>query len=445
MDAIPLPENDLPGLENLINGDLWQQFEKEGKVFPIESVPLNSTYLRLKPDSSCRIFVRGIDHQTAATPPEGFLLHLYPDADRTRTAFAKVETRRHLVPEGGYPPFIDEASSLIGVPFPNDSEIPDLRQIYTPDRFRRALSDLLPEYPKEEWRIQRSLTKLTLLAYKPGRRAVFRIKLKLRRRSGDEKVRVRLHVKVEHPEFAAQTSRILNQLHSVHSTGHHLKIPGYRGHSDSRTLCASEWMDGSSLDFSLEEVPEELELAREIGRALGELHSMKTNLEHHRSPLEEIDSLIAHCASIGAFHPESGPLLSEISRALPGALSQMVTQGSVTAHGDLHLGQILVRNGEPVLVDFDRAGRGYAAIDLGGLTEDLYQNACHDSVSNALFESYHETAVNPVPQSLLLLGQAIFTLRKAIEPLRELRSDWPARLSTSLERVLMLLKEGSPK
>ncbi|HIN80777.1 MAG TPA: hypothetical protein EYN00_06850, partial [Planctomycetes bacterium] len=267
MTPIPLPENELTGLEELINGDLWQRFVSEGKVFPIDSVVGNSSYLRLKPSSSCRIFIQGVDRHTATTPPQGFLLHLFADLQRTKTAFAKEQTRRHLVGEDGFGPFIDEASCLIGVPFPNDPEIPDLRHIYTPDRFRRTLSDLLPEYPKEEWRIQRSLTKLTLLAYKPGRRAVFRIKLKLRRRSGDEKVRVLLHVKVEHPDAAAQSAKNLEEILGVHSIGHHLKIPAYRGHSNSRTLCASEWIDGSEVSFSIDENPGEIDLSREIGRA----------------------------------------------------------------------------------------------------------------------------------------------------------------------------------
>ena len=137
-----------------------------------------------------------------------FLLRLFPDGERAREAFEKELSRRHMIGSGGYQPFLCEDPPVVAVPYPNDPELPELRRIYQPERFRRTLSAVLPGYPGEDWRIQRQLIKPTLLAYKPGRRAVYKLKIKLRRRVGDEKIRVRLHAKFETAKTAQRCTAV---------------------------------------------------------------------------------------------------------------------------------------------------------------------------------------------------------------------------------------------
>ena len=62
MSSIPLPPDSPPGLEQLLNGDLWPRLLAEGKVFPLDDDPVKHIrYLRLKP-GSCRVFLLGKEY-----------------------------------------------------------------------------------------------------------------------------------------------------------------------------------------------------------------------------------------------------------------------------------------------------------------------------------------------------------------------------------------------
>ena len=87
MNPLPLPPNDLPALAPLVNGTLWADWAKAGRVFPLPSFRGAVHYLRLKPFTSCRIVV--FAEPDGTDPPRGFLLYLYADLDRAATSLAK--------------------------------------------------------------------------------------------------------------------------------------------------------------------------------------------------------------------------------------------------------------------------------------------------------------------------------------------------------------------
>ncbi len=432
MKPLPIPPHSLPGFEPLMNGELWLRWHSDGIVFPVENIRAACKYLRFKPDATCRIFIAGVDHHTADEPPQGYMLHLYPDAGRADVAYAKEMSKRHTVGSDGHTPFLCEESAVVGIPYPNDPEIPDLRHLYSPDRFRRTLNDLLDEYPEDTWRIQRSLTKLTLLNYKPGRRAVYRIKVKLRRRVGDEKVRVRLHVKVENPRTCDRSFENLQKIHDAIPPSAPWRVPSPRGQAERRTLMGAEWVEGSPLrDVAAQ--PGAEPVFRRVGAALASFHRLPVELDHLLSPVEEGDRLIQHSRDLAGLLPDRKEEILALGEELACQISRLSLSPSAPVHGDFHVDQVLIAGDRPVIVDLDRSGLGYAATDLGSFMAHLDELEISPKCGEAFLRGYQEEAGASLPREWLQVTRAAAIFRRAGFPFRELREEWPAEVTARLE------------
>ncbi|MFQ5653286.1 MAG: phosphotransferase enzyme family protein [Planctomycetota bacterium] len=442
MKAIPLPRTSLPALDPLLNGTLWQRWADSDRVFPLDDVREGISYVRLKPDSSCRLVVLAPGRGSAEDPPPVFLLTLYPTLDRATIAFEKESSRRHLVGSAGYEPFLCSECFVVAVPYPNDPEIPDLRHLYIPDRFRRTLAEILPDYPPEIWRIQRSLTKMELLAYKPGRRAVYRIKVKIRRRVGDEKVRVRLHLKLETPSTCERSYGNLTAVHHAIGPGAGWRVPLPRGLIESRSVVATEWVEGISL-AGLAAKGDGADFFGATGRALAGLHNLDLGLDHLLSPIEEGESLIALAGDLIQLLPDEEPRLRELGRSLATGMSRLSLAPSAIAHGDFHLDQVLVSDGMPVIVDLDRTGRGYAACDVGSFLAHGLEREVPADLTDAFLDGYRQVAPHPLADELITITTAAALFRRSVFPFRTLRPDWPQETLERIEQVEELLRRVS--
>ena len=257
MSEFPLPPDAPQGLAQLLSGDLWNRLVAEEKVFPLASPRLAIKYLRLKPNSA-RVFMLGEMRDGASTPPEGILLKIHDDPERSRMTYEKEKTRRPLPSPDGWHTFLDPGSGVVGLPFPNDPEIPELRRIYEPDRFRRLALDFLADRPRDQWRLQRSLTRFQLLAYKPGRRAVLKAKLKFRHLTENLKVRVRLHLKIENKRTALLSSSQAELIDAATTGCQGFLTPKFLGCASNRSLYAHEWVQGSSVDVNSKDLSDTL-------------------------------------------------------------------------------------------------------------------------------------------------------------------------------------------
>ena len=115
---------------------------------------------------------------------------------------------------------------------------------------------------------------------------------------------------------------------------------------------------------------------------------------------------------------------------------------SVLAHGDLHLNQVLLTDDTPYLLDFDRAGRGYAGMDLGSIMEDISGNGRFEHLAQHLVESYQTSALRKVTAEEILIGRSIACLRKAFQPFRSLSRTWQQEMQNSIEHCESLLRKG---
>ena len=430
MSSIPLPPGTPCGLEQLLDGELWPRLLDQGKVFALDDPAQCIRYLRLKP-GSCRIFLLGKERDGADQPPQGILLRIYDDVERSRTAFEKEKSRRPLPSPDGLVTFHDESSGVVGLPFPNDPEIPELRRIYEPDRFRRLALDFLVDHPTEKWRLQRSLTRFQLLAYKPGRRAVLRAKLKFRHLEEDLKERVRLHLKVENKGNAGQSIRQAKEISRATSICKSFRTPRFLGAAANGCLYGHEWNFGSHVDLTRSDISVILEA---IGTAIAELHALPLELRPLSPPQLMIDEVQIIKADLARLLPHHQAEIDVACDTAISAIPDLSLQPSSLLHGDLHLDQFLLDEDRPVLVDFDRAGRGYSCLDIGSLLEDLRSREASEEARAAFLYGYQSTSSAPLDSDQILIGQAMSLLRRASEPLRALDPAWPTKLLDSVER-----------
>lgn len=444
MSEFPLPPHRLPALAALLDGDLWSRWADAGRVFPVDDLRAAVRYIRLKPDDSCRITVFEAGDGVGDAPPRGFLLHLFSDAARARQHFEKEMTRRTLPDRDGRTLFLEEDPPAVGLPFPNDPALPALRHIFEPDRFRRTLDELLTEYPREEWRIQRQLIRTRLLAYKPGRRAVFRAKVKLRHLEEDRKVRVRLHLKLATHEFIDRAHANLVAIARAAAEDGGWETARICPRPTEQPLLATHWVAGENLGARVAAGNAAPDDFRATGAALARLHAQDLPLDHLSSPPEEADRLRALGEDLSGLLPDARAEIADLTEQLACRWCDLSLSPSAIVHGDLHPGQVIVADGPPLFVDLDEAGRGYAAADLGSFLAQLEEDGPHPDLGASFIEGYIDTAATPPDAGLRAVATAAAVFRRAGFPFRELRPDWPAEVRARLERCATLLGEDSP-
>lgn len=438
MTEFPLPPDTPFGFSKLIDGELWDRLVAENKVFPLDDPRQNIQYLRLKP-GACRVFLMGDPRESADTPPQGILLRIFDDHDRASLAFEKEKTRRPLPSPDGFKPFLDEESGVVGLPFPNDPEIPELRRIYEPDRFRRLALELVQDRSSDEWRLQRSLTKFRLLAYKPGRRAVLRAKLKFRHLTEDQKIRIRLHLKVEKKATAQMSIKQAQQISSSTTDCKNFQTPQFLGAASNGSLFAHEWCDGKSIFTSGENLTDVL---KTLGTAVAEFHSLPLEINSHVPPQLMLEEVKILAADLTRLIPGCGSDIQSITDELMRQIPILSSLPSSLLHGDLHLDQFLINKGMPIIVDFDRAGRGYACLDIGSLLEDLRIRGVDEAASVSFVEGYQQQSDRQLLPQHIVIGRVLAILRRASEPLRNLEMDWQDQLQASLSECHRLLAGG---
>jgi len=429
MNHFPLPPDAPAGFSELISGDLWHRLADAGLVFPLENPHLSIQYLRLKPNA-CRVFLLGEQREKADMPPQGMLLQIYDDKDRAQSVFNKEKTRRPLPSPDGWMTFLDEATGVVGLPFPNDPEIPELRRIYEPDRFRRLALDLVKGLTPDQWRLQRRLTKFHLLAYKPGRRAVLRAKLKFRHLIEDQKIRVRLHLKVEKKSTAHRSIQQAKQISEATAQCERFKTPTFLGSASNGCLFAHEWNGGDPVDLTSSTLSTQFE---SLGSAIAEFHSIPIELPAHVPPQLISEEVVVIANDLQRILPNCSKQIQEISKELNRQIPNLCILPSSLLHGDLHLDQFLIEGSQPVLLDFDRAGRGYASLDIGSMLEDLRLRGITPEQSSSFLESYRSECSVEMTPKVLRVGRALAILRRASEPLRNLDPSWQEKLNSSLE------------
>ncbi|MEE8143101.1 MAG: phosphotransferase [Planctomycetota bacterium] len=446
MSDFPLPPSPLPALGPLLSGNLWQQWADEGKVFPLERFRDAIGYLRFKPGVSCRLTVIADPAGKGENPPDGFLLHLYPDLERARTAYEKLIRREPIIGENGFAPFLNSDHPVVVSPFPNDPELPHLRHVYDPVRFRRALSEVRPtKYPAGSWRLQKRHMRTRLLAYKPGRRAVFRVRVGMRNIQQDEKVRFYGHIKVCTPMSAGPTYEKQLRIGTACPANAGWRLPTPHGFVTERSLICTEWIKGKQLENILKTPGERTtNLLKQVGQSLAEFHGLAADLAPLLSYDEKVQSLTSLAEDLKALLPAQHTRLDQMGGLLSSRISQENRPATAIIHGDFHPRQVLVDEeaGKVIIVDLDRASLGDPILDIGSFLADLLENDQPVAYRHAFLQGY--ARVRPLSSGAgLTTATAAALFRRVSFPFRHLHEEWPEESARILDKVEQLLGEES--
>ncbi len=438
MSHFPLPSYSPPALNALVSGNLWSTWQKKGWVFEVPDLNSSVTYIRNKAES-CRLFIRGPVEGTAETAPQGMNLRLFSNLEAAEIFHSKLLSKNLSSSKGDFEPFLDAEAFAVGLPFPGDEEIPQLRRIFEPSRFRRLIEPMLGTITYDHWRLQRSLTRHKLVAYKPGRRAVLRTKIKLRNLQEDLKVRKMLHLKVENRVSISRSRNLALSISHATENCKNFQTPRFLGTSPAMNIFGHEWVEGQHPNL---DSPDIGEVIQKIGKALSEFHQIPLEISTHSPPQILAKEIEKTAEDLGEMLPEYRFDFLTLANQIKTLVPTLNLVPSVLAHGDLHLKQILLTDDAPYLLDFDRAGRGYACMDLGSVMEDLSNLGKSEHLAKLLLESYQRSTPREISSQEILVGRLIACLRRAFEPFRSLSPYWINEMQETVSHCEMLLKKG---
>jgi len=437
----PVPPSQLPALEPLLDGGLWSSWAERGWVFPLDDLPAAVRYVRLKPHTSCRLLVFGNDASAGLDPPPGFVLQLYPDRERARLAFDKISNRKQFIGPLGYEPFIREEHAVVAVPFPNDSEVPGLRHVYRRHRLRQALTEILDDRPPELWTVEKRRIRLGLLAYKPGRRAVYRVDVPITERASSKCVFHTFHMKVENRGTCERSYRNLVAIHGAVPPGACWSVPAPRGRVESRSMIVTEWVDGQPLASRIDDPGRARQVFRATGRALGELHAVEAGLRPLPASGDRLSDLSMDLARM---LPDDARAIETLGERLSRAGAHDRDRTATTVHGDFHLDQVLLVGDRPVLVDFDRAGLGDGLDDIGSFCARLEEERVDPVLARDFLEGHAEASGCKPESQQIRIATAVALFYRCGFPFRSLDPNWPEAIRQRMTRIDRLLDGDTP-
>lgn len=240
------------------------------------------------------------------------------------------------------------ARGLLVWTFPADRALPGLTRIHDLRRTARMMTNFKAF---GELVMRPGPSRLEVLRYKPERRAVLRLDLRLRPVGGGARTKARALVRCLTPREAlavAECRRALGGLACV---------PALLGFEARTGLLVEEWLDVEV------PAPDDFSHAEQAGRALAVLHRAPGSAQRidRRTSLEELEGLLTAM-------PELRTHLEHL-RPFPSVSADS------WVHGDLHPDQVVRERegGATRLLDLDRLARGCAADDLATWIADYLE------------------------------------------------------------------------
>lgn len=307
---------------------------------------------------------------------------------------------------------------------PFDRELPGLER---GSDLRRAKRWFLEQGLFPGRAVRSGSSRAQLLRYKPERRAVLRLDLRLRPLAGGEKTAETLAARALPPEEAARIARA----RIAWQEGPRARIgPRMVAWEERAGLVYEEWLEVDTCAHDA------FELACEAGELLARLHA-ECAPEVVPASVQEVSAAAALLATqpelCGRVRPIDAPVRAS------GA-------DRVWVHGDFHTDQLARgrRDGALRLLDLDRLGPGRPHEDLGSWIADHLVERPDDGLraaGAALLDGYASARGRPPRRAELALAVAEALVQRAAGALRRLEAGAPAKAA----RLLDLAREIAPK
>lgn len=261
--------------------------------------------------------------------------------------------------------------------------------------------------------VKKRKTEYTLLRYKPERRAVYRVDLRLR---GEDKPKMALAARALP---VAEAARVIAARTALEAAGGKEFTPPIAGTNLSQGFLLEPWLALASF------APDSFAHAREAGALLARLHALTPPAELRRIATglpNDLDALFAADAA-----------LARLPRAAPHPRPARL----VFCHGDFHPDQVVrLPDGRWLLMDLDLVGAGDPAADLACWAADWiieHERAELDAATSALLEGYRSAGGIPPARAHLAAFTAAELVCRAGSTFRRLEQGASAKARFALE------------
>jgi len=278
---------------------------------------------------------------------------------------------------------------------------------------RKKLGHLLPRLGiVPAGLVKKRKTEFTLLRFKPERRAVYRVDLRLR---SEEQKRMALAARVLPPPEAARVVAARELL--AQAGGAELALP-LAGANLRQGFLLEPWLELEGL------ADDTFAHAREAGAWLARLHALRAPAGLRRLPTGlpgDLDQLFSVDAALAR---------------LPRAPAHPAPQARGFCHGDFHPDQVLRRkDGRWLLMDLDCLAAGDPAADLANWIADwivAHERVSFDEPAAPLLAGYRASGATPPERAHLVAHVAAELVNRAGATLRRLEQGAIAKAGFAL-------------
>jgi len=322
------------------------------------------------------------------------------------------------------PTALDRDRDTVWWSFPNDRRLVGLDLVLDPARLPAALRDTAGEWSTSAVAQYAPERCVTLRALDPADQTLAFVKCYAPQTQDTARL-------------AARYDLVASRFRTADPT---LRSPRALAHSSDRHLLLLEPMPGQSwLDLDRARA---IEALRRLGRAIALVHG---------TPLKDISEIgMRHFRRLDlARVTRSGELISKARTDVAAAARTLTSrltsdppalQEQVLLHGDCHPGNVLVTDERLSLIDFDQAGIGPAAADIGSLLARLNYGsvlrerdpATATGMTNAFLEGYAQVRALPDDRTLRWYAAAALLVERGVRAVNRVRPTGLAKL----ERVI---------
>ena len=385
----------LPGLRDVLaptpESSWWLAVRPEDAGEPVVE------YVKYKPGQSCLAGVT-VRHQGGTSR---FVVKAWRPADPALAGKEMVDARR----------------AITVTPFPRDDKVRGLHWLLDPATRDTAHERLALPAP--------DACHLDVLAWKPERRAVFRVT------RGDTPIAL---VKCHARSAAAQSHAASLALAALPFT-----TPTVRGVNARRGVLAYDWIAGTPLTHASVSPTQ----CVEAGRLLAQLHATRPSGLADRAP-GQAERLRSALGTLAVILPDA---FDRAMRALDALAVRRDPRGpTVPVHGDFYVKQLLATPDGLALLDFDEAAMADAHDDLAIFLAHVERDVARGVLAEARGEEIADAFVDGYGIARPSLDAAVAEqlLGLVHHPFRHRSPNWPAETRALIERAHALLARRRP-
>ncbi|MEW5794829.1 MAG: aminoglycoside phosphotransferase family protein [Candidatus Zixiibacteriota bacterium] len=406
-------------------------------------------YIRYKPATSClaayRATVRrGPSADEAANTVWFYVKAYHEDAFADAVSKATARDRHERTGHWRALPLPDVNSVLY--PIESDTELKGLPTVFDARKVVRVIHAALREHPRDTWRISDRKLRLTVVRYKPEKRAVFRADTRLVNRESGDRRNLGIYIRVYSEAHDPRILELMRGLHRSVAASPDVRIAEPLLYDNDKRILMVREASGTPCSELLGQGDQGESLAQ-VARALAVFHRLDKVPADNRSAAEMLSIATATGRNLGRLVTELHDPIERIASRLQALFGDLPAAPQGLVHGDLHPGQILLGEpSEPVtLLDFDRTCRGDSVFDIGNFIAHLHLASLQEKkidvqTTAAKFQAAYESASGrTIDPRLRQFWVATALLQLAISPFRVLRPNWRRECRAIVERCGELL------